>query len=106
MTSAPSAKGAHSSAQRIIKAAPMEKFGATTAWADPENQPRDGLDVARVEAGRAAHGVQAVLRAPTQVLPRRLGDSEVHDHLGPGLGHGLDAAPDLERAGARTGDVS
>ena len=70
MISAVSKYGAASSAKRIIKMAPMAKFGAITQllWV---NAWREGLEVVIGEAGGAHHGVDAVARPTTRRCPGR-----------------------------------
>ncbi len=86
MTSAPPTNGAHSSAQRIMRAAPMEKFAATTAWALPENQLPHRLEVGLVEA-RSCRTPRARRdrRTSARLSRAACGDGEVDRHLGPGL---------------------
>ena len=102
MTSAPATQGAHSSAQRIMRAAPMEKFAATTRCALPENQPRMASRSASSKPVVPQTTCTPCCGAPGEVVPGRRSDGEVDGHLGPGLCERRRARPAISRPLPRT----
>ena len=103
MISAVSKNGAAISAKRIIKTAPIAKFGTITAFVGALEEFGELDQLGLGESGGPDDRVHVVRRAPTDVLPGRVEHGEVDRDLGAGdlelMGFGRE--PDCTRVGTR-----